>query len=132
MTETLPAPRRRYPWSRRTRPGVDLALAVPLLLLETGWPALDRIYGLGLEVWAAQGDRARVDAAEAAFAGRLWVYLAIALTLAALAALFRARWTLIVHLLVALLVGGVLAGVRTEWERGHDSSPGCVRYGPNC
>ncbi|MFD4788479.1 DUF6234 family protein [Streptomyces sp. NPDC058459] len=132
MTAPLPAPRRRFPWSRRTRPGVDLSLAIPLLLLEIGWLTLDAIYGHGLAVWAAQGDRAAADAADLAFMERLRVLQIVVVALAALAALFRARWTVIVHLLVALLVGGALAGVRAEWERGDDSSPGCVRYGPNC
>ncbi|MFD7897243.1 DUF6234 family protein [Streptomyces sp. NPDC059743] len=59
----LPAPNRRCPWSHRTRRGADLALAIPLFLVETAWLVLDRMFGLGLEVWAAQGGKAQVDTA---------------------------------------------------------------------
>ncbi|MFF7385947.1 DUF6234 family protein [Streptomyces griseoluteus] len=131
MTESLPAPRRRLPWSRRTRLGVDLALAIPLFLLEIAWVVLDAIYGVGLEVWAAQGDQARIDAADLAFMERLHVLQIVVIALAVLAAVFRARWTVIAHLLVALLLGGALAGERHDWEKSH-SSPGCVRYSANC
>ncbi|MEV7202672.1 DUF6234 family protein [Streptomyces griseoluteus] len=131
MTETRPAPRRRFPWSRRTRPGVDLALAIPLFLLETGWVVLDAIYGAGLEVWAAQGEQARIDAAELAFMERLRVLQIAALVLAVLAAVFRARWTAIAHLLLVLLLGGALAAERHDWEKSH-SAPGCVRYSAGC
>ncbi|MGW5047144.1 DUF6234 family protein [Streptomyces griseoluteus] len=131
MTETSPAPGRRFPWSHRTRPGVDLALAIPLFLLETGWAVLDAIYGAGLEVWAAQGEQARIDAAELAFMERLRVLQIAALVLVVLAAVFRARWTAIAHLLLALLLGGALAVERHDWERSH-SAPGCVHYRAGC
>lgn len=109
MTHQPPVPERRRPWSHRTGRGVDLALAVPLFLLETAWLVLDPILGLGLEVWAAQGDQARVDAANLAYLHRMWVLLVGVLVAAVLAGLFRARWTVIAHLLVALLAGLVLA-----------------------
>ncbi|WP_242625853.1 DUF6234 family protein [Streptomyces sp. BK022] len=131
MAETLPAPRRRFPWSRRTRLGVDLALAIPLFLLETGWVVLDAVYGVGLEVWAAQGEQARIDAAHLAFMERLRVLQIAALVVVVLAALFRARWTVTAHLLLALLLGGALAGERHDWEKSH-SAPGCVRYSAGC
>ncbi|MGV9357381.1 DUF6234 family protein [Streptomyces misionensis] len=131
MTDTLPAPRRRRPWSRRTRPGADLALAIPLFLLETAWLVLDWIYGYGLDVWAAQGDRADIDAAALAHIGRLRVLLIAILVLAVLAAVFRARWTVVAHLLVALLAGGSLMAAQHEWDHDH-TPPGCVRYSANC
>ncbi|MFF9362676.1 DUF6234 family protein [Streptomyces griseoluteus] len=131
MTETSPAPGRRFPWSHRTRPGVDLALAIPLFLLETGWAVLDAIYGAGLEVWAAQGEQARIDAAELAFMERLRVLQIAALVLVVLAVVFRARWTAIAHLLLALLLGGALSVERHDWERSH-SAPGCVHYRAGC
>ncbi|MEU2356167.1 DUF6234 family protein [Streptomyces misionensis] len=131
MTDTLPAPRRRRPWSRRTRPGADLALAISLFLLETGWLVLDWIYGYGLDVWAAQGDRADIDAAALAHMGRLRALLIAVLVLAVLAAVFRARWTVIAHLLVALLAGGSLMAAQHDWDRSH-TPPGCVRYSANC
>ncbi|WP_037776359.1 DUF6234 family protein [Streptomyces seoulensis] len=131
MTESLPAPRRRFPWSHRTRLGVDLALAIPLFLLEIVWVVLDAVYGRGLEVWAAQGEQARIDAADLAFMDRLQVLQIVVVVLAVLAAVFRARWTAIAHLLVALLLGGALAGEHRDGEKSH-SAPGCVRYSANC
>lgn len=78
------------PWSHRTRRGADLALAIPLLLLETAWLVLDWMFGLGMEVWAAQGDKAQVDAATLAHINRVWVLLVAVLIVAVLAGLFRA------------------------------------------
>lgn len=132
MTDTFPAPKRRLPWSRRTRPGVDLALAIPLFLSETAWLVLDWIYGHGLQVWAAQGDQAQIDAADLAHMGRLRVLLVAVFILAALAAVFRARWTVIAHLLVALLTAGSLTAAQYEWDHRHTPPPGCIRYSANC
>ncbi|MFF8991869.1 DUF6234 family protein [Streptomyces sp. NPDC014983] len=132
MTDTFRAPERRRPWSRRTRPGPDLALAIPLFLVETAWLVLDWIYGYGLDVWAAQGDQAQIDAAALAHAGRLRTLLIAVLVLAVLAAVFRARWTVIGHLLVALLAGVSLMAAQQEWDHRHTPPPGCVRYSANC
>jgi hypothetical protein len=132
MTIPLPAPNRWRPWSHRTRRGVDLALAIPLFLLETAWLVLDWMFGLGLEVWAAQGDQARVDEATLAHIDRVWVLLVAVLILAVLAGLFRARWTVIAHLLVALLAGLVLMVTQHQWDSDHAPSTGCIRYSANC
>ncbi|MGW4161390.1 DUF6234 family protein [Streptomyces sp. NPDC004788] len=132
MADTFPAPERRRPWAHRTRPGVDLALAIPLFLLETAWLVLDWIYGYGLEVWAAQGERARIDAAGLAHIERLRMLLIAVLILAVLAAVFRARWTVTAHLVVALLAGGSLAAAQHEWDDSHRPPPGCVRFAANC
>jgi hypothetical protein len=111
---------------------VDLALAIPLFLLETAWLVLDWMFGLGLEVWAAQGDQARVDAATLAHINRVWVLLVAVLILAVLAGLLRAPWTVIAHLLVALLAVLVLVVTRHQWDTDHAPSPGCIRYSANC
>ena len=132
MTNTLPAQRGRRPWSHRTRPGVDLALAIPLFLAETAWLVLDLMFGHGLEVWAAQGDQAQIDAADLALVGRVRVMLVAVLVLAVLAGIFRARWTVIAHLLVAVLAGGVLLTAQHQWDIDHAPSGGCVRYSANC
>ncbi|MFF5028693.1 DUF6234 family protein [Streptomyces collinus] len=133
MTDILSAPpARRRPWSRSTPLGVDLAFAVPLFLLETAWLALDWIYGTGLEVWAAQGDRARIDAADLAHMGRVRTMLIAVVVLAVLAALFRARWTVVVHLVLALLAGAVLTASHQEWTEHHTPPAGCVRYRAGC
>lgn len=110
---------------------MDLPLAILLFLLEIAWVVLDAIYGVGLEVWAAQGDQARIDAADLAFMDRLQVLRIVVIALAVLAAVFRARWTAMVHLLMALLLAGALAGEQHDWEKSH-STPGCVRYSANC
>ncbi|OKI09315.1 hypothetical protein A6A06_00940 [Streptomyces sp. CB02923] len=110
---------------------MDLALAIPLFVLETAWLVLDWMFGLGLEVWAAQGRQDRVDAAALAHSGRVTVLLVAALVMTALTGVFRARWTAVAHLLVALLAGGVLMIGQHEWERSH-TPPGCVRHAANC
>ncbi|MFG2137615.1 DUF6234 family protein [Streptomyces sp. NPDC048650] len=132
MPDAHLTPKRRRPWSHRTRSGVDLALAIPLFLLEIAWLVLDWIFGFGLEVWAAQGDQVRIDAAGLAHIGRVWILLVAVLTLAVLAGVFRARWTVITHLLVALLAGGVLVVARHQWDNSHAPPPGCIRYSANC
>ncbi len=123
MTDPLPAPERRRPWSRRTRLGVDLTLAIPLFLLETAWLVLDWIYGYGLDVWAAQGEQAQIDAAGLAHIGRVRMLLIAVLILAVFAAVFRARWTVITHLLVALLAGGSLTAAQHEGDHNHAPPP---------
>ena len=132
MTDTLVRPGRRWPWSRRTRLGVDLAFAIPLFLLEAGWLVLDWMYGYGLAVWAAQGDRAEIDTAALAHMERLRELRIVALVLAVVAGVFRARWTVVAHLLVALLAGGALTAAQREWNHDHSPPPGCVRYAANC
>lgn len=131
MTVT-PAAGRRRPWSHRTRLSVDLAFAIPLSLLEAAWLALDSIYGYGLEVWAAQGEQEHIDVASLAYMGRLRILLITVLVLVVLAAISRARWTAIAHLLVALLAGGSLMAAQHDWDRSHAPPPGCVRYSANC
>ncbi|MFJ6844535.1 DUF6234 family protein [Streptomyces griseoluteus] len=72
-----------------------------------------------------------MDAAHLAFMERLRVLRIAALAVVALAALFRARWTVIAHLLPALLPAGALAGERHDWEKSH-TAPGYVRYRAGC
>ncbi|MEV6995429.1 DUF6234 family protein [Streptomyces sp. NPDC093228] len=96
------------------------------------WLALDWIYGFGLEVWAAQGDQVRIDAAGLAHMDRVRILLIAVLVLAVLAGVLRARWTVVAHLLVALLAGGILAAERQEWDNSHSTSPTCIRYSANC
>jgi len=132
MTDALPAPERRRPWSHRTSLGVDLSLAILLFLAETAWLVVDWIYGYGLDVWAAQGEQAQIDAAALAHIGRVRTLLIAVLVLAVLAAIFRAPWTVTAHLLVALLVGGALSTAQQAWDRSHTPPAGCIRYSANC
>lgn len=108
MVNTRWTSERRRPWSRPTRGGVDLALAIPLFLLATAWLVLDWMFGLGVGVWAAQGDQRVIDAVTLAYLGRLRVLLVVVLVMAAVAGIFRARWTVVALLLVAVSAGGVL------------------------
>ncbi len=110
---------------------MDLALAISLFVLEVGWLALDWVYGYGLEVWAAQSDQARIDAADLAHMGRVRGLLIAVVVLAVLAAIFRAPRTVIAHVLVALLVGGSLTAAQHEWDHSH-TPPGCVHYSAGC
>lgn len=131
MTNVAPTPKRWRPWAQPTRWGVDLAIAIPLFLLETTWLVLDWMFGLGLEVWAAQGEQDRIDAAALAHIGRVQVLLIAAFVMATLAGVFRARWMAIAHLLVALLAGGVLLIVQHQWDSSR-TPPGCIRYAAHC
>ncbi|GGU44847.1 hypothetical protein GCM10010289_76830 [Streptomyces violascens] len=111
---------------------MDLAVAIPLLLLETAWLVLDWMFGMGMEVWAAQGKQDRIDAAGLAHIGRVQEMLIVVLVVAVLAGIFRARWTMLAHLLVALLVWLVLAVSQHQWDHDHAPEPGCVRYDAHC
>ncbi|WP_030804414.1 DUF6234 family protein [Streptomyces sp. NRRL F-2799] len=51
--------------------------------------------------------------------------------LAVLAAVFRAHWTAMAHLPMALLLAGAPAAEQHVWEKSH-ATPGCVRYSANC
>ncbi|MEU5590178.1 DUF6234 family protein [Streptomyces chrestomyceticus] len=57
--------------------------------------------------------------------------LIAAFVMAALAGVFRARWTASAHLLVDLLAGGVLVVVQHQWESSH-TPPWCIRYAAHC
>ncbi len=92
--------------------GVDILLAVVLFLVEVGWLAGDAVLGVGLDVWAAQGEETHIAAAERAYLGRLRTYLAVALCAVVLAAVFRARRTAYAHVWVALIVGVMLLNER--------------------
>ncbi|MEU8963404.1 MULTISPECIES: DUF6234 family protein [unclassified Streptomyces] len=129
MTNAVSRPTRPRPWSRPTSRGADLAFAIPVLLLGTGWLVLDCIYGAGLEVWAAQSDQRRIDAADLAHLGRLHVFLIAVLVMALLAGISRAWWTVTTQLLLALLAGGLLMSVPHPGATGHagPTPPGHVR-----
>ncbi|MFE3434156.1 DUF6234 family protein [Streptomyces sp. NPDC059171] len=132
MTNPLTPPEYRRPWSRPTPRGVDLAFAISLFLLGTAWFVLDWMFGLGMEVWAAQGEQSRIDAAGLAHIWRTRVLLIVVLALAVVAGVHRAWRTVAALLLVALLAGGVLMAVQHQWDTRHPSSPGCARYTAHC
>ncbi|MCX4960245.1 DUF6234 family protein [Streptomyces virginiae] len=106
-------------------------------MLGAGWLALDYMFGHGLEVWAAQGDRERIDAADLAYLARLQDYLVAVLVVAVLALVFRARWTVLTQLLASTLAGALLMLAQHYWDRSHPSPTGTAskgaasRYGEN-
>ncbi|RSS48964.1 hypothetical protein EF918_36280 [Streptomyces sp. WAC06614] len=81
-----------------------------------------------MEVWAAQGQVERIEAAELAELAWLSSYLVVVLGLAGAAALFRARWSVVLQLLAALAVAAVLALAQHDWDRAHPEPP--PRSGP--
>ncbi|MFD9480762.1 MULTISPECIES: DUF6234 family protein [Streptomyces] len=132
MIDSLTEPRSRRgwrPWSRRTSLGADLAIGIPLLLLGVGWLALDYMFGHGLEVWAAQGDLDRIDAADLAHMARIQDYLVAVLVVAVLALVFRARWTVLTQLLAAALAGALLMFAQHSWDRSHPGPAGAAPEG---
>ncbi|WP_438296239.1 DUF6234 family protein [Streptomyces sp. HUAS TT7] len=132
MTNALSGSARWRPWSHRTHWGADLAVAIPLFLLEIAWLVLDWMFGLGMEIWAAQGKQDRIDAAGLAHIGRVQVALVAVLVVVVLAGIFRAYWTVLAHLLVALLAWQVLVASQQQVDHDHAPAPGCVRYDAHC
>ncbi|MFF4369228.1 DUF6234 family protein [Streptomyces sp. NPDC001594] len=113
-----PRRRRRRPWSHRTSTGADVTVAVLLFLLEAAVFVLV-LFGHGMEAWAAQGDRERIEAAD--HAGRVWMaqFLVAMLVLAVLAMVSRARWTAASHLLAAAAAAALLVLAQHEYDRSH-------------
>jgi hypothetical protein len=126
-TSTEPPARRRRPWSRRTSTGADVALGILLALVEVAVFLLHG-FGTGMEIWAAQGDVPRIEAAQRAELDWESYFLVAVLAGAGIAALFRARWTMILQLLAALAAGAMLVGGQHAWDREHPEPP--PRPGP--
>ncbi|MFE0174316.1 DUF6234 family protein [Streptomyces sp. NPDC059002] len=130
MTCALPEPpaRRRLPWSGRTSVRADVAVGILLFVVEAV-VFVAGLFGHGMEVWAAQGDQARIDAAR--LAGIAWTahLLVAALVVAVLAALSRAPWTVVSQLLVAGTLGALLVVSQHEYERTHPGPAPTPRAG---
>ncbi|MER6207171.1 MULTISPECIES: DUF6234 family protein [unclassified Streptomyces] len=131
MTQVLPEhpPRhRRWPWSHRTSRASDVLAAITLFVAEAVFFAWST-FTSGMEGWAAQGDRGRIDAATLANIAWMEHFLYALLALAALAALSRAPWTTVSHLVTAGLVFTLLIGMQHEWDRGHPTPAPTPRAG---
>ncbi|MFF4250860.1 DUF6234 family protein [Streptomyces sp. NPDC001663] len=105
---SAPASPRSRPWSSRTSRGSDIAAGIGLFIGETVlflWLA----FGYGMEVWAAQGEQTRIDAAQRAELAMTQHFLLAVLALAGLALLSRARWTATLQLLAAAILAVLLA-----------------------
>lgn len=134
MTQVLPERlplRGRRPWSSRTSTASDVIAAVALFISEVAVLAWI-IFSYGMENWGAQGDPDEIDTPALAEIASLQVFLWVVLALAALAALSRAPWTLVSHLLVALLLGALVTGSQQDYDRTHpDPAPTpTVHYTP--
>ncbi|MEV7611814.1 DUF6234 family protein [Streptomyces sp. NPDC089799] len=132
MTDASPAPLAPprppwRPWSRRKSTGADVAFGILLLLVEVAVAVLHG-FGTGMDIWAAQGQADRIEAAELAELGWLSYHLVVVLGLAGVAALFRARWSVVLQLLAALGVTALLVLAQHDWDRAHPEPPS--RPGP--
>ncbi|MEW2131780.1 DUF6234 family protein [Streptomyces sp. NPDC005435] len=128
MTASHPAsasvspPRRRRPWSRRTSTFADVSVALLLFAVEALviWGA---VLGYGMWAWAAQGMRSEIDAAALAEIGWLRGAAVVVTVCAVLALLSRAPWTVTSQVIVALVVGALLAQVQRDYDRSHPAPP---------
>ncbi len=99
-TEPAPRPRRGRPWSRRTPLGRDIALGIVLFVVEAAVHFSVR-FGHGMEMWAAQGDETRIEAARLADLAWMQHFLVAMIVFVVIALLFRAPWTALSQLLAA-------------------------------
>ncbi|WP_405975475.1 DUF6234 family protein [Streptomyces sp. NBC_00988] len=134
MTQVLPLHpplRSRRPWSGRTSTASDVIAAVVLFITE-GFVLAWIVFSYVMESWAAQEDSERIDAAALGEIAWTRIFLYVVLALAVVAALSRAPWTLVSHLLFALLLGALLTGSQQDYDRAHpDPTPTpTVHYTP--
>lgn len=95
-----------------------MSIGVLLFLIEVAVYAGKR-FGDGMEVWAAQGEEARIDASYLASLAWTQHFLVVIVVLAGLAALARAPWTVLVQLLAAGAVAALLVLAQHEYDRTH-------------
>jgi hypothetical protein len=113
-----PRPRRGWPWSSRTSLRADVSTGLSLLVVEIVVYVAGS-FGHGMEVWAAQADRARVDAAQLQSIAWTQYLLIGALVLAGLAAVGRAPWTMLLQLLAVGTFTVLLVFSQHEYDRTH-------------
>ncbi|MFD9339689.1 DUF6234 family protein [Streptomyces sp. NPDC060028] len=120
MTQVLPepSPRRRWPWSSKTTRAKDVSIGIVLFLTEAV-VYVGKGFGDGLEVWAAQGDEARIEASRIASLAWTEHFLVVVLVFAGLAALTRAPWTVVLQLVAAGAVAALLALAQHDYDRTH-------------
>ncbi len=98
--------------------GWDIALGIVLFLVEAAvflWVG----FGYGMEVWAAQGKQARIDAAHLAELAWMRHFLIVTVVIAACALLSRAPWTVVSQLLAAGAVAALLVLAQHDYDRAH-------------
>ncbi|MEU4120392.1 DUF6234 family protein [Kitasatospora sp. NPDC028055] len=107
---------------KRPTLGLDLGVGV-LLLLALGVTYLLRMFAFGMEAWAGQGADGAVDRLARARLDFTWHLLCLALGLAGVAALLRARWTAAIQVLVALALSASVLLMQHDWDRRHPAPP---------
>ncbi|MFE1775389.1 DUF6234 family protein [Streptomyces sp. NPDC059008] len=113
-----PSPRRGRPWSRRTPRGRDVGIGIALFVVEAAVFLLAG-FGYGMEVWAAQGEQARIDAVQLAQLAWMQYFFVAVVVCAGLAALFRAPWTVLSQLLAAGAVAVLFVLAQHDYDRSH-------------
>ncbi|MEV4927326.1 DUF6234 family protein [Streptomyces roseoverticillatus] len=118
-----PPPRRKWrPWSRRTSLGQDLGVGILLFIVEAA-VFLGVLFDYGMEIWAAQGQEDRIEAARSAELAWTQHFLVATLVLAGLALLSRAPWTVLSQLLAAGAVAVLLTLAQHDYDRRHPAPP---------
>ncbi|MGK5547553.1 DUF6234 family protein [Streptomyces sp. URMC 127] len=122
-TPPEPPPRRKWrPWSRRTSLGADVGVGILLFLVEAA-VFLGGLFDSGMEIWAAQGQEDRIEAARIAELAWTQHFLIATLVLAGLALLSRAPWTVLSQLLAAGTVAVLLMLAQHDYDRRHPAPP---------
>ncbi|MFG3283306.1 DUF6234 family protein [Streptomyces sp. NPDC048111] len=117
------------PWSRRTSLGTDLAAGLLLCMIEVAVCA-GKLFADGMEVWAAQGDQARIDEARLGDTTWLEYFLAATVLLVVIAALSRAPWTVALQLLAAIVVAVLLGSAHHSHDQTDHRPPPAPNYTP--
>ncbi|MGW2865245.1 DUF6234 family protein [Streptomyces sp. NPDC001205] len=110
------------PWSSRTSLGTDVAAGLLLSMIEIA-VGLGRALSEGMDVWAAQGDRTRIDASHLADIAWLEYFLGAIVLLVVIAALSRAPWTVVLQIFAAALVAVLLALAQHDYDKSHPGPP---------
>lgn len=125
--------RRRWPLGGRAPLHVDVPFGV---LLFVGEAAVYLWQVILLRLGTLQGDDVQATASSAdayVHAGPAWTYhlLLLTLAMAALAAVARAPWTVVLQLTATVVFSGLLSVAQHDYDRAHPPKP--VPYtGPVC
>jgi hypothetical protein len=128
MTSALPRST-RSPWARRARTSDDLVALALLLVVQAGAAVLV-LMAQGMAIWGALGDSAGIDAAAHQEIVRTWWLLGTAVLAGAVAAVYRARWTVVGQVVVIAVLAGLLVFSQHEWNVSHPAPRARPSAGP--